>query len=312
MFGGFTQFIHFWTPETRSTILMDKEAKRRRTTGEDPNVYGPNELKKPRISMKEVVQLWIRPFYMFVREPIVLSLSLLSGFSDALIFTFLEGFKPVYEQWSFGTLELAWAFIPINLGYLVAYLSYWPWFWRDQKVLKQHGEDALPPERRLYWLLFLAPLECFGLFGFAWSSLYPQSHWIAPMIFSFFIAMANYSIYMSTIDYMVAAYGPYSSSATGGNALARDFLAGISAMYATPLYENVGANKHPLEYASTILACLAFVVTIPIYIFYWKGPAVRARSKFANQLAEDRKENQGRRVSSITASEEGKFDKIGV
>lgn len=33
---------------------------------------------------------------------------------------------------------------------------------------------------------------------------------------------------------MVASYGPYSASATGGNALARDLLAGIAAMYATP------------------------------------------------------------------------------
>ena len=33
---------------------------------------------------------------------------------------------------------------------------------------------------------------------------------------------------------MIASYGPYSASATGGNALARDFLAGIAAMYASP------------------------------------------------------------------------------
>ena len=39
---------------------------------------------------------------------------------------------------------------------------------------------------------------------------------------------------MATIDYMVASYGPYSASATGGNALARDLLAGIAALYATP------------------------------------------------------------------------------
>lgn len=44
----------------------------------------------------------------------------------------------------------------------------------------------------------------------------------------------KYAIYMATIDYMVASYGPYSASATGGNALARDLLAGIAALYATP------------------------------------------------------------------------------
>lgn len=65
-------------------------------------------------------------------------------------------------------------------------------------------------------------------------------------------------------------------------------------MYATPLYENVGMKNgkpHPLhlQYASTILACLAVVVTMPIYIFYWKGPTIREKSKFAQTLAADRK-----------------------
>lgn len=302
IFGGVVQAIHFFMPETRSTILMDKEAKRRRNTGEDPNIYGPNELKSPRISMAEVGRLWIRPFYMFVHEPIVLSLSLLSGFSDALIFTFQEGFTPIYEQWGFGVLGIAWAFIPINVGYLIAYFSYWPWIHRDDKIKEQKGADYHLPERRLKWLLFLAPLECLGLFGFAWTSLGPpRVHWIAPMIFSCLIAIANYAIYMSTIDYMVAAYGVYSASATGGNALARDFLAGIAALYSTPMYTNIPGQ--PLEYASTILACLAFLVTIPIYIFYWKGPAIRAKSKFAEELASDRRANQGRRVSKLSEKE---------
>lgn len=295
IFGGAVQIIHFFMPETRTTILIDNEAKRRRQTGEDPNIYGPNELKKPRITAKEVGKIWIRPFEMFVREPIVLSLSLLSGFSDALIFTFIEGFNPVFEQWGFGTLSLAWCFIPIIIGYFLAYFSYLPWFARDAHIRKTKGSDSLQPERRLRWLLFLAPLETIGLFGFAWTSLGPPIPWIAPMIFASCVAIANYAIYMSTVDYMVASYGVYAASATGGNGFARDFLAGIAAMYATPLYSNIG--DRPLEYASTILACLAATFTIPIYIFYWKGPAIRARSKFAMELESDRKANGGRRVS---------------
>lgn len=114
-------------PESRSTIIMDKEAKRRRKSGEDPNIYGPNELKVPRVSLKEAAKIWMRPFYMLLREPIVLCLSLLSGFSDALIFTFLESFAIVYEQgWGFGILAQAWAVIPINAAYFIAYFSYFP------------------------------------------------------------------------------------------------------------------------------------------------------------------------------------------
>lgn len=47
------------------------------------------------------------------------------------------------------------------------------------------------------------------------------------MIASAIIGIANYSIYMATIDYMICAYGPYSASATGGNGWSRDFLAGV-------------------------------------------------------------------------------------
>jgi hypothetical protein len=226
IFNGGAQAIHFFMPESRATIILDKEAKRRRKTGEDPNIYGPNELKSPRISLKELGTIWMRPWIMLFTEPIVLCLSLLSGFSDALIFTFLESFKPVYEQWGFGTLAVAWAFIPINLAYFIAYFSYYPWFWRDNHHRNKTG--SMLPERRLKWLLWTAPLEPIGLFCFAWTTQGPQvTHWIVPMIFSTFIGIANYTIYFSSVDYMVAAYGVYSASATGGNAWARDFFAGI-------------------------------------------------------------------------------------
>jgi hypothetical protein len=48
----------------------------------------------------------------FYTEPIVLWLSLLSGFSDALIFTCLESFQLVYKQYGFGTIGVGLAFLP--------------------------------------------------------------------------------------------------------------------------------------------------------------------------------------------------------
>lgn len=110
--------------------------------------------------------------------------------------------------------------------------------------------------------------------------------WIAPAIFATVIGIANYSIYMGTIDYMVAAYGPYASSATGGNGLARDLLGGIAQMYAGPLYDNIGGKFH-YQWASTLLGCLAVLCTIPIYIFYWKGPIIRKKSKFAQEISRE-------------------------
>jgi hypothetical protein len=97
-------------PETRCSILVTREARKRRKQGEE--VYSGDELKGKRVDLKYFATLWARPFVMFIREPIVLWLSLLSGFSDALIFTFLQSYEPVYKQWNFNTITIGLAFIP--------------------------------------------------------------------------------------------------------------------------------------------------------------------------------------------------------
>lgn len=95
--------------------------------------------------------------------------------------------------------------------------------------------------------------------------------------------------------------GPRASTpATGGNGLTRDLMAGVASLYATPLYPNIAPNGLHLEYASTILACLAFAVAIPVYLIYCKGPWLRAKSKFAQSLAADRMTKGGRRVTEAT------------
>jgi hypothetical protein len=141
----------------------------------------------------------------FYTEPIVLWLSLLSGFSDALIFTCLESFQLVYKQYNFSTIGIGLAFLPILISYFLAYLSYLPSI-HHFRGIRRKDPERLQPEVRLWWLLFLAPLETIGLFGFAWTSSGPEAGipWIAPMLFSALIGMANYGIYQSSIDYMVS------------------------------------------------------------------------------------------------------------
>ncbi|KAE8165992.1 major facilitator superfamily domain-containing protein [Aspergillus tamarii] len=303
IFGGFVQIAHFFlVPETRTTILMDRIAKKKRESGENPNIYGPNELipYSERFSMREILITWVRPFKMFLTEPIVLCLSLLSGFSDALIFMFIQSFGLVYAQWNFSTVALGLSFLPILVGYFIAWASFVPAIRRNVYERRMRPDDEHTQyESRLWWLLYTAPCLPIGLIGFAWTSL-PQTHWIGTMVFSAIVGIANYSIYMATIDYMVCAYGPYSASATGGNGWARDFLAGVLTIPATPFYQNIGGKYH-LEYASTILFCISFVLVIAVYVIYWYGPTLRKRSPFAQQLSDARVELQthGRRLSKI-------------
>ena len=257
IFGVFVQVLHLvLVPETRSTIIMDRVAKRKRKSGENPNLYGPNELEpfKERFSAKEILVTWMRPFKMFLTEPIVLVLSLLSGFSDALIFMFIQSYALVYENWDFSILQIGLAFIPIGVGYVIAWLSFLPVIKRNIKQRKDNPDDErIQYESRLWWLLYTAPCLPIGLIMFAWTSTGPPLHWIGSMVASAIIGIANYAIYMATIDYMICAYGPYSASATGGNGWSRDFLAGVLTLPATPFYTSKHCHSAHLAQFLTVL-----------------------------------------------------------
>ena len=86
-----------------------------------------------------------------------------------------------------------------------------------------------------------------------------------------------------------------------GNGWSRDFLAGVLTIPATPFFENIGRERH-LQDASTILFCIAFVLVIAVYVIYWKGPVLRKRSPFAQQLQDSRMDTEGRRASFVPSA----------
>ena len=233
IFGGFVQILHLvLVPETRSRIILEREVAKRRKTGEEIWPEHDDELRRP--FLQRAFTTYSRPFEMLVREPIVICCSLLSGFSDALIFSFTGSFALIYGQWGFTAPLTATTFVPIWIGYLLSMASFiWP-IQHYKHVAKRHPE-RVTPESRLLWLLWTGPLLVIGLFGFAWTSQGPPTTpYIAPMIFSALIGIANYAIYLCTISYTVASYGPYSSSAASGNTFVRNMLAGAAAMYTIP------------------------------------------------------------------------------
>ncbi|KAI1359934.1 MFS general substrate transporter [Xylaria arbuscula] len=304
IFGAFVQVLHFFTvPETRTTVMMNKIAKNRRKNNIE-EVYGPDEIESfwDRFTVKELIHTWLRPFRMFLTEPIVLSLSLLSGFSDALIFVQIQSLGLVFKQWDFNSWQIGLAFVGFGVGYLLAWLIFIPSFSHNKKRRERNPDDEHAQyESRMYLLLWLAPMLPIGLLIFAFVSAGPPLHWIGPIIATAIIGIANYAIYMATIDYMICAYGPYSASATGGNGWARDFLAGVLTVPATPFYTNIGAAEGKnFEYPSLILFAISVILVAAVYWVYWKGPELRKRSPFAQSLAQGTAEVLGRRVSNAT------------
>ncbi|CAI6336829.1 unnamed protein product [Periconia digitata] len=288
IFGIVVQLLHAFTvPETLAAKMLGKYAQKERKKNPDLEIYGPHENKslKQRLQPLEVLKTMGRPYYMLIFEPVVLFLSLLSGFSDALIFSFLESYGIVFGQWNFTPTQLGLAMIALLLGYIFAYLSFFPII-RNHNQRRIHNPASLTEESRLWWLLFLAPLLPLGLLGSAFTVTGPPLPWIAPLVFAVLIGAANMAIYYATIDYMVASYGgKYAASATGGNGFSRDLLAGLCAIYTGPMYKRLGTqNSTFLLFGVSVLVC------IPVYVFYWYGPTIRERSKMAEKIKAEKAE----------------------
>ncbi|KAI1327046.1 major facilitator superfamily domain-containing protein [Xylariaceae sp. FL0255] len=295
MVGVVVQLLHFCiVPETRATVRLDRHARMLRKKG-TLVAYGPTEHMTWReyIMPKEMFTIWARPFQFLFTEPIVLVLSLLSGFSDALIFMQIQSFGLVFSLWHFTTIETGFAFIPIGFGYLAAYLLYFLVIRRNRNLRAfRPADERAQYESRMWWLLYTAPMLPIGLFFFAWTST-PTVSWIWPLIGTFIIGIANWTIYMTTIDYMVAAYGPYSASATGGNGFARDFLAGVLTCAAAPYYAHfMNSSKFGLQIANSILGGVSVLLVIATFAVYRWGPSLRKRSPFAQSLLAATNSNQ--------------------
>lgn len=284
--GATVQAIHFWfVPETRSTVMLNRRAKKMREAEYGCTIRGPTEDK--RFDSKHAAALMGRPYKMLVTEPIVLFLSLLSGFADALIFSFLESYGYVFGPggWNFTPSQLGFALSALFIGYWAAAFSYLPIIRRDN--LKRQADKLLSPETRLWGLLYIAPLLSVGLLGSAFTVTGPPLPWIAPLLFAVLIGWANMAIYFATIDYMVAAYGgQYSASATGGNGFARDVLAGVCSFYTGPMYHKLGNQN-----ATWLLFGLSILVIIPVFWIYRSGPKIRESSKYAREVQKERQQS---------------------
>ncbi|KAI0802405.1 major facilitator superfamily domain-containing protein [Xylaria sp. FL0064] len=299
--GGIVQLLHLCTvPETRATVMMNNIAKRRRASLVDPYIYGPGEMLPfcRRLTIHEPGANILRGFKMLFAEKIIAVLSLLSGVSNAIVFLQIQSMNLIYDQWHFNSWQNGLAFTPFAIGHLIAWAAMIPTFRsgqrrRDENLLNDDYAQFESRLRPMLWTGFCLPV---GLFIFGWFGTGPTYHWIWSMIGTALIGIAHYGIYMSTTDYMVCAYGPYSASATGGNGLARDLLAGILTPIAKYFYSSLNECEVSKSYALAIFVLCIFslvLYTAAVWV-YCHGAEYRKQSPFARHLSHGN--SQERRV----------------
>ena len=184
-------------------------------------------------------------------------------------------------------------------GELIAFIVVITTNGRYVKKLKANNNIPVP-EWRLPIAMVGGVLFSIGLFWFGWTSYTGNVHWIVPVLSGLFTGFGIFSIFLSLLNYIVDAYLMFAASAIAANTFMRSFFGGIFPLFATQMFNGMG-----IQWASTLIGCVAVLLAPMPVFFYLYGKKIRAKSKFAPapDILQDR-----RRDEESAAADDGNWD----
>ncbi|PWY95924.1 MFS general substrate transporter [Aspergillus sclerotioniger CBS 115572] len=279
--SGFTLVILIiFLPETSSTNILYRRARRLRRLTQRPNLRSEPEIASEGLTARELAMMTlVRPLTLNFLEPMVFLLNLYIALIYGLLYVWFESFAVVFEGiYQFNLGQQGLAYIGILTGALITIP---PYYWWMRKYLEPKFDPVtgnLPPEARLPPAIvggFFIPI-C--LFWFGWSAR-ASVHWIMPIIGSGFFAVGAFLLFNPVLNYLSDAYPVYAASVLAGNDLFRSAFGAGFPLFATAMYKNLGVG-----WASSTLAFLAIVfIPIPMVLMKYGETLRKNHSRYARK-----------------------------
>ncbi|KAI0630775.1 MFS general substrate transporter [Trametes polyzona] len=270
--GIFVIAVPICMKETRSGVLLTRLAKKlRKDTG---NHHYRARVEDERASLRTLIYIsCTRPIYLLVTEPVVAAFSLWVGFAWGILYVLVASIAPAFRTiHHFNTGQTGTVFVSMIIGCFagLAIQLY------QEKLYAKYAPKR-GPEARLFSACVGAVLFPSGIFIYAWCT-FESVHWIGMAMGIFVIMTALFVLYVAVFTYLADCYGIFASSALAGQSLCRNLMG-----MAFPLFTEQMFSRLTYHWGNTLFGCIA-VAMIPIpYVLLWKGPAIRASSRFASQ-----------------------------
>jgi DHA1 family multidrug resistance protein-like MFS transporter len=252
--AGFLGTVGFFViPETSGArILQLRAAKLRKDTG---NTQYYSKADENKLTMNKVVNVYLlRPFVMFLQEPILALITAYMSFLYGIVYLLFEAVSCI----PYGGSSILIAFSTAT-NFTKAYVK--------------HGKSI--PEERLPPMIVGAIALPIGLFWFAWTSS-PNISWVPQVLSIALLGLGCMVPFWQGMSYLIDCYGFYSNSAIAVNTFIRSFFGAFFPLFTHAMYHNLG-----VPWASSLLGfiCVLFL-PVPV-LFYIYGARIRAKSKWA-------------------------------
>ncbi|CCH41819.1 Cycloheximide resistance protein [Wickerhamomyces ciferrii] len=271
----------FFFPEPSSKALLYKKALILRKKTGNENITSSGEIELKHMSTKEVIidTLW-RPFEISIKEPVVLLIHLYISLMYAITYLWFEAFPIVFFQTKkFTLVTMGVTYICIFVGCVIGASVYIPWSYKifTKPML---NNEMISPEVFLPLTIVGSIIMPIGMFIFGWTSS-PEINWFPPILGATLFVFGSFFVFQTLFNYLSMSFFRFLASVFSGNAAIRSIFGGVFPLFGSALFKNTGSERFPVGWGSSILGFIFIgMIAIPV-LFYFNGPKLRARSKYA-------------------------------
>jgi MFS family permease len=260
------------------TLLHRKAVQLQKTTGKPhTSIY---KQEQGRSSPGYIIRTSIsRPLKLLFLSPIVSSISLFCSLAYSYMYILFTTFTSVFMNiYGFNAGEAGLAYLGLGLGFAVGQLTVG--YFSDRHMQRQKArygvmrpEDRLPP---MVVGVFLIPV---GLVWYGWSAE-ARTHWIVPIVGTFFVGVGIYYVTLVTQVYLVDAFTIYAASAVSAESSLRSVFGAVLPLAGPPLYARLG-----MGWGNTLLAFVAAAFAPTSFLLIRYGEKIRTNPRFQPKLA---------------------------
>lgn len=270
--------LMLFLPETSSANILLRRAARLRALTGDSRLKAQSEIDQANLTPRDIVveALW-RPFQLILLDPSIAFTATYTALIYGIFYSFFEAFPLVYEaMYHFNLGQMGLTFLSVTVGVIVSIAWYWYYiYFVVEPSIRANGLGS--PERRLIPALFVTWFVPAGLFIFGWTAD-KDIHWIVSCIGIVITTIGIFLIIQCIFLYLPLVYPQYAASLFAGNDFTRSALAAGAIHFSYPMFHNLGVDR-----GISLLAGLTVGCSAGVYVLYFFGHKLRAKSRFAAQ-----------------------------